>query len=141
MLYLYSFLYLLVNILVIVSFVASSRCFFYSLTGNKGLCGVPSLPDCPLFWENGGLSTGGKIAIGLSCLVVLCVLLLIYMFCIRRGRNDYDFGLPQDLMCKFGCVKVQISHCLVYLRLGFNSITYTWNCELGFDLWSRTLKF
>ncbi|BBG94436.1 Di-glucose binding protein with Leucine-rich repeat domain [Prunus dulcis] len=26
------------------------------LYGNKGLCGVPSLPDCPLFWENGGLS-------------------------------------------------------------------------------------
>ncbi|KAA8532740.1 hypothetical protein F0562_032773 [Nyssa sinensis] len=36
------------------------------LSGNKGLCGVPSLPDCPLFWENGGLSTGGKIAIGVA---------------------------------------------------------------------------
>ncbi|KAK2635865.1 hypothetical protein Ddye_030657 [Dipteronia dyeriana] len=69
------------------------------LTGNKGLCGVPSLPPCPLFWDNGGLSTGGKIAIGISCLVILCALLLvIYMCCIRRGRNDYDFGLPHDLM-------------------------------------------
>lgn len=69
------------------------------LSGNKGLCGGPTLPDCPLFWENGSLSTKGKIAIGLSSLVFFCVLLLvIYMFCIRRGRNDYDFGLPQDLM-------------------------------------------
>ncbi|TXG56795.1 hypothetical protein EZV62_018108 [Acer yangbiense] len=69
------------------------------LSGNKGLCGVPSLPSCPLFWDNGGLSTGGKIAIGISCLVILCALLLvIYMCCIRRGRNDYDFGLPHDLM-------------------------------------------
>ncbi|KAK3222611.1 hypothetical protein Dsin_009636 [Dipteronia sinensis] len=69
------------------------------LFGNKGLCGVPSLPSCPLFWDNGGLSTGGKIAIGISCLVILCALLLvIYMCCIRRGRNDYDFGLPHDLM-------------------------------------------
>ncbi|GMY06768.1 hypothetical protein FCV25MIE_02007, partial [Fagus crenata] len=25
---------------------------------------------------------------------------MIYMFCIRRGRNDYDFGLPQDLLLK-----------------------------------------
>ncbi|GAV59154.1 LRR_1 domain-containing protein/Malectin_like domain-containing protein [Cephalotus follicularis] len=31
------------------------------LSGNKGLCGVPSLPECPLFWGNGGLSTGGEI--------------------------------------------------------------------------------
>lgn len=66
------------------------------------MCGGPTLPDCPLFWENGSLSTKGKIAIGLSSLVFFCVLLLvIYMFCIRRGRNDYDFGLPQDLMCKY----------------------------------------
>ncbi|KAG9449570.1 hypothetical protein H6P81_009535 [Aristolochia fimbriata] len=69
------------------------------LSSNKGLCGVPSLPACPFFWEKGGLSTGGKIAIALACLVIFCiVLVLIYIFCIRRGRNDYDFALPQDLM-------------------------------------------
>ncbi|XP_018823687.1 receptor-like protein 4 [Juglans regia] len=69
------------------------------LSGNKDLCGVHPLPECPLFWENGGLSKKGKIAIGLSSLVVfLLLLLLIYIFYIRRGRNDYDFGLPQDLM-------------------------------------------
>ncbi|XP_044491147.1 receptor-like protein 4 [Mangifera indica] len=69
------------------------------LSGNKGLCGVSYLPPCPLFWENGGLSKGVKVAIGLSCLVILCVLLLIAYTCyIRRRRNDYDFGLPQDLM-------------------------------------------
>lgn len=69
------------------------------LSGNKGLCGLPSLPECPLFWGTGGLSTGGKIAVGLASLFFLCVLLLvIYIFCIRRRNNDYDFGLPHDLM-------------------------------------------
>ncbi|ONI31313.1 hypothetical protein PRUPE_1G305700 [Prunus persica] len=69
------------------------------LYGNKGLCGVPSLPDCPLFWENGGLSKKGKIAIAVSCVFGFCLLLLVlYIICIRRRRNDYDFGLPQDLM-------------------------------------------
>ncbi|XWS69810.1 hypothetical protein CRYUN_Cryun04dG0210400 [Craigia yunnanensis] len=69
------------------------------LSGNKGLCGVPPLPDCSLFWENGRLSKGGKIAIGLSCFLFVSVLLLvIYIFCIRRGKSDYDFGLPSDLM-------------------------------------------
>ncbi|KAI3719981.1 hypothetical protein L6452_20888 [Arctium lappa] len=68
------------------------------LSGNKGLCGVPSLPDCPLFWKNGGLSNGGKIAVGISCGVVFLLVLVIVYICIRRRRNDYDFGLPQELM-------------------------------------------
>lgn len=81
----------------------------FSLSGNNGLCGGPSLPSCPLLWENGGLSNGGKIAIGLACLVVFCLaLLVVYMCCIRRGRNDYDFGLPQDLMCKYDLKEVRI---------------------------------
>ncbi|XP_022881995.1 receptor-like protein kinase At3g21340 isoform X1 [Olea europaea var. sylvestris] len=69
------------------------------LSGNKGLCGVPSLPDCPLFWGKNGLSTGGKVAIGLACLFLLSVLLLgMYYCCVWRRRNDYDFGLPHELM-------------------------------------------
>nr|GEX81853.1 putative leucine-rich repeat receptor-like serine/threonine-protein kinase At2g14440 [Tanacetum cinerariifolium] len=68
------------------------------LSGNKGLCGVPSLPDCPMFWKNGGLSNGGKIAIGVSCGVVFLLVAVIVFICIRRRRNDYDFGLPQELM-------------------------------------------
>ncbi|MCL7047077.1 hypothetical protein MKW94_021322, partial [Papaver nudicaule] len=69
------------------------------LFGNKGLCGVPSLPSCPLFWGKEGLSTAGKIAIGSACLVVLVVVFVIVYLCyIRRRRNDYDFGLPQDLI-------------------------------------------
>ncbi|KAL8153339.1 hypothetical protein V2J09_011099 [Rumex salicifolius] len=28
------------------------------LSGNKGLCGVPSLPECPMLWHNDGLSEG-----------------------------------------------------------------------------------
>ncbi|KAJ1385266.1 Malectin-like carbohydrate-binding domain [Sesbania bispinosa] len=67
------------------------------LSGNKGLCGVPSLPTCPMFWENGRLSTQGKIAIGLSCLFVFCVILLLVYIYIRRRRNDYDFALPHEL--------------------------------------------
>ncbi|XP_073000097.1 receptor-like protein 4 isoform X2 [Typha latifolia] len=67
------------------------------LSGNKGLCGVPTLPACPLFWEKGGLNKTGKIAIGVSCGVFLILLFLaIYIFCLRRGPNDYDFDFPQD---------------------------------------------
>ncbi|KAL2904993.1 Receptor-like protein 4 [Bienertia sinuspersici] len=68
------------------------------LSENKGLCGVPSLPECPFLWNNGRLSSGGKIAIGVSCMVVVIVLVLVTYICIRRKRNDYDFGLPQELM-------------------------------------------
>ncbi|KAK7268375.1 hypothetical protein RIF29_21073 [Crotalaria pallida] len=68
------------------------------LSGNKGLCGVPSLPSCPMFWEHGGLSTGGKIAISFSCIFVLCVVLLVVYIYTRRKRNDYNFGLPHELM-------------------------------------------
>ncbi|GAB4840256.1 hypothetical protein Ancab_021021 [Ancistrocladus abbreviatus] len=68
------------------------------LSGNKGLCGVPSLLDCPLFWHNGRLSRHGKIAIGLSCVVIFMVLVLVIYVYIRRRKNDYDFGLRHDLM-------------------------------------------
>ncbi|XP_062111193.1 receptor-like protein 4 isoform X2 [Humulus lupulus] len=69
------------------------------LSGNKGLCGVSPLTECPLFWENGGLSYKGKIAVGVSSAFVFCMLLLVvYIICLRRSRHDYDFGLPQDLM-------------------------------------------
>ncbi|CAK8573078.1 unnamed protein product [Lathyrus sativus] len=65
------------------------------LSGNKGLCGVPSLPPC---WKYGRLSTGAKISIVLSCIFVFCmILLLVYIYCIRK-RNDYDFNLPYDIM-------------------------------------------
>ncbi|CAO2830046.1 unnamed protein product [Amaranthus hypochondriacus] len=68
------------------------------LSANKGLCGVPSLPECPFLWRNGRLSSGGKIAIGISCVVVFSILLLVTCVCIRRRRNDYDFGFPHELM-------------------------------------------
>ncbi|KAJ8774641.1 hypothetical protein K2173_017087 [Erythroxylum novogranatense] len=68
------------------------------LSGNKGLCGVPSLPKCSLFWESGHLSKGGKVAIGLSCFVILCVVLAVAYICyIKRGRYDYDFAPTHDL--------------------------------------------
>ncbi|XP_047981604.1 receptor-like protein 4 [Salvia hispanica] len=68
------------------------------LSNNKGLCGVPSLPKCPLFWGKSGLSTGGKIAIGLSCLLIVSLVVLgSYYFCIWRRRSHYDFGLPHEL--------------------------------------------
>ncbi|KAH6834487.1 Di-glucose binding protein with Leucine-rich repeat domain-containing protein [Perilla frutescens var. hirtella] len=69
------------------------------LSGNKGLCGVPPLPDCPLFWGKHGLSTGGKVAIGLSCLAIFSALLFgIYYCVVWRRRNDYDFGFPHEMM-------------------------------------------
>jgi len=86
----------------------------FSLSGNKGLCGVPSLPDCPMFWENGKLSTQGKIAIGLSCLFVFCVILLLVYIYIRRRRNDYDFALPHELTCKYDFIK--IFFCQVFIK-------------------------
>ncbi|XP_057810126.1 receptor-like protein 4 [Salvia miltiorrhiza] len=68
------------------------------LSGNKGLCGLTSLPKCPLFWGRSGLSTGGKLAIGLSCLIIVSsVVLGSYYFCIRRRHSHYDFALPHEL--------------------------------------------
>ncbi|KAL1551229.1 receptor-like protein 4 [Salvia divinorum] len=68
------------------------------LSANKGLCGVPSLPECSLLWGKHGLSTGGKVAIGISCLVVVSALAFgIYYCVVWRRRNDYDFGLPHEL--------------------------------------------
>ncbi|CAL1392834.1 unnamed protein product [Linum trigynum] len=70
-----------------------------NLSGNKALCGVPSLPDCSLVWENGHLSKGGKIGIAIACVVVfLGILFVIYICWIRRTRHDYDFAPPHDLM-------------------------------------------
>ncbi|KAI4381427.1 hypothetical protein MLD38_007498 [Melastoma candidum] len=68
------------------------------LSGNKGLCGVPTLPACPMFWDHKGLSSGGKVAISISCIVVFFVLIMGVYCCIKRRRNDYDFALPQELM-------------------------------------------
>lgn len=63
---------------------------------------MPSLPTCPIFWENGRLSKNGKIGIGVSATFLFCALLAgIYICCIRRRRNDYDFGLPSELTCKY----------------------------------------
>uniref|UniRef100_A0A0E0BWW2 Malectin-like domain-containing protein n=1 Tax=Oryza meridionalis TaxID=40149 RepID=A0A0E0BWW2_9ORYZ len=68
------------------------------LSGNKGLCGVPTLPACALFWEKGGLNRTGKIALGASLgFVLLVTLIVVYILCIRRGPYDYDFEFPQDL--------------------------------------------
>jgi len=74
-----------------------------NLSGNQGLCGVPSLPACPYFWEKTGLSVGAKIALALTSVVVIIMLLSILYLCfIRKHRNDYDFdlGLPHDLIAR-----------------------------------------
>jgi hypothetical protein len=76
--------------------------FSGSLSGNKGLCGVPTFPDCAVFWEKGGLNKIGKIALGVSLgFVLLVILIVVYILCIRRGPYDYDFEFPQDLTCKY----------------------------------------
>ncbi|OWM89374.1 hypothetical protein CDL15_Pgr024122 [Punica granatum] len=67
------------------------------LSGNKGLCGGPSLSPCSLI--DGGLSSGGKVGVGLSSVIAFSLLLLVLYACyIRRQRNNYEFGFPQDLM-------------------------------------------
>lgn len=74
-----------------------------NLSGNQGLCGVPSLPDCPYFWEKRGLSVGAKIGLGISAALLVIMLLSVLYWCfIRRHRNDYDFGLglPHDLISR-----------------------------------------
>lgn len=94
-----------------------------SLSGNKGLCGVPSLPACPVFWENGKLSTQGKVAIGLSCLFVSCVILLLVYIYIRKRRNDYDFALPHELTCKYDFIKIFFCQALFFRPTGTALIT------------------
>ena len=86
-----------------IDFWSSTNMYFSgSLSGNKGLCGVPTLPACALFWEKGGLNKTGKIALGASFgFLLLVVLIVVYILCIRRGPYDYDFDFPQDLTCKF----------------------------------------
>ena len=56
------------------------------------------MPDCPLFWNKEGLSIAGKAAIGISCLVFVCLVLFVAYICYKRRQNDYDFGLPHELM-------------------------------------------
>ncbi|EYU40860.1 hypothetical protein ABFS82_12G081000 [Erythranthe guttata] len=68
------------------------------LSGNKGLCGVPSLPNCSLLWGENGLSKGAKVGIGVASLVILSALITGIYFCLKwKHRNDYDFGLPHEL--------------------------------------------
>ncbi|KAH9312737.1 hypothetical protein KI387_027772, partial [Taxus chinensis] len=74
-----------------------------NLTGNLALCGVPSLPDCPYFWEKDGLSVGAKIGIALSAVLLVIMLISILYICFMRKRDkDYDFGLglPHDLILR-----------------------------------------
>jgi len=89
--------------LACISFLSLTNMHYSgSLSGNKGLCGVPTLPACALFWEKGGLNKTGKIALGASFgFVLLVILIVVYILCIRRGPYDYDFEFPQDLTCKY----------------------------------------
>lgn len=91
------------------------------------MCGGPSLPQCSLFWENGHLSTGGKVGIALSCLVVVSLLLLVVYIYIKRSRNDYDFAPPHDLMCKYDSREVQVhllSVVLISYHIAFRDICW-----------------
>ncbi|XP_002991178.2 receptor-like protein 4 [Selaginella moellendorffii] len=70
---------------------------FFNISSNDDLCGVPALPDCP-FWQRQELSTPAKIGIALTALAGAAALsTLIYIFVIRRRRDDYNFGLPHQL--------------------------------------------
>ncbi|KAI4379165.1 hypothetical protein MLD38_005496 [Melastoma candidum] len=68
------------------------------LSGNKESCGQSPLPSCSVLWKNGGLSPGGKVAVGLSCVVFSGLLLGLYLCCFRRRHSNYEFGLPLEMM-------------------------------------------
>ncbi|RYR56503.1 hypothetical protein Ahy_A05g022199 isoform A [Arachis hypogaea] len=106
------------------------------LSSNKGLCGVPTLPSCPIFWENGRLSTQGKIAIGLSCFFVFCVVVLLVFVFIRRRRNDYDFALPHELTCKSNFNEILPSSFNVFGDANYvlqQVVQYSWKEHLKID--------
>lgn len=75
---------------------------FINLSSNLGLCGVPSLPDCPHAWNGGGSSTGATIGIVIGCsLFALFVGLGVLLYLQRKGsQEDYNFNLPHQLVGK-----------------------------------------
>ncbi|VFQ85496.1 unnamed protein product [Cuscuta campestris] len=68
------------------------------LSDNKGLCGVPSLPNCSIFWDTHGLSIAGKVGIAIVSLVTLLLVLYLAYWFYKRRQNDYDFALPHELL-------------------------------------------
>lgn len=67
------------------------------LSGNKGLCGVPSLPSCSLIGKTGKLSRGLKLTIGFSCAVALLfVIVLAFRFSCKTRTTGYDCVVSQE---------------------------------------------
>eukprot|EP00249_Psilotum_nudum_P012856 c24008_g1_i1 orf=962-2881(-) len=71
---------------------------YVNLSDNNGLCGVPSLPDCSMFWDQGHLSKGARVGIGFGASFgVVLLLSAVYFIKKWRERDDYNFGLPHEL--------------------------------------------
>jgi hypothetical protein len=73
---------------------------YINLAGNAGLCGVPSLPDCPYKWKKGGMSPAAKAVLILGVLILACIIGYgAYVYIQRRNaQEDYNFNLPHQLV-------------------------------------------
>lgn len=73
---------------------------YINLAGNQGLCGVPSLPDCPYKWKKGGMSPAAKAVLVIGVLILAATLAYGAFYYIRRrnAQEDYNFNLPHQLV-------------------------------------------
>lgn len=73
---------------------------YINLAGNQGLCGVPSLPDCPYQWKKGGMSPAAKAVLVIGVLLAAAIMVggAYYYVQRRNSREDYNFNLPHQLV-------------------------------------------
>ncbi|KAG0604290.1 hypothetical protein M758_10G159800 [Ceratodon purpureus] len=73
---------------------------YINLAGNQGLCGVPSLPDCPYKWKKGGMSPAAKAVLVIGVLLAAAILVggAYYYIQRRNAQEDYNFNLPHQLV-------------------------------------------
>lgn len=73
---------------------------YINLASNAGLCGVPSLPDCPYKWKKGGMSPAAKAVLVIGVLILAAILAYAAYSYIRRrnAQEDYNFNLPHQLV-------------------------------------------
>ncbi|XP_024385222.1 receptor-like protein 4 [Physcomitrium patens] len=73
---------------------------YVNLADNQGLCGVPSLPDCPYKWKHEGMSPAAKAVLIIGVLLAAAIIVGgAYVYIQRRkAQEDYNFNLPHQLV-------------------------------------------